>query len=279
MKLPLSALLISLACASAAVADEVVLRNGHRVVGIQTEERDRIVVETGYGTVSYPRDEVVSVTKGETPMHAWPVRYAEVEKSKNASDFVKLATWARENRMPRYVGDLMRRAIELEPDNAEARNALGYVRHNGKWVLRSEARQQQGYVQEGGRALNPLEKALAERRRLELESRRLDEASERRQREEKKRRAREEAQLQAGIRSAEAAPTRMDVPWWGYRESFGRWNWYGVDDLVALDWVLSFMNGGGLFPISGRAAVPNSRLVVPSTRPGRLQHDLSPAFP
>src|SRR5688572_11679702 len=178
--------------ASPALADEVVLRNGHKVVGIQREENDRIIVETGYGTVSFPRDEVVSVTKGETAMHAWPIRYAEVEKSTNASDFTKLAAWARENAMPRYVDGLMRRAVELDPNNAEAREALGFVRHKDKWVTRAELRQQQGQVQDGGRWVTPLQKELDERRRLEAESRKIDRESDRKRREDQRRRDRQE---------------------------------------------------------------------------------------
>lgn len=241
--------------ASSALADEVVLRNGHKVVGIQTEENDRIVVETGFGKVIYPRDQVVSVTKGETPMHAWPVRYAEIEKSSNAADFTKLAAWAKENGMPRYVPDLMKRAMELDPENAEARAALGFVRHQGKWVTQSEFRQQQGQVQDRGRWVLPLEKELQERRRLESESKRLDRDSQRRSRDEEKRRAREEARLQAEIAAAVSAPTAYERSW-GRRtgNSYGYDGyWYGdVYDLMMVDWLLSFTGSCGAFPLTGR---------------------------
>ena len=237
--------------ASTALADEVVLRNGHKVTGIQTEENDRIVVETGFGKVIYPRDQVVSVTKGETPMHAWPVRYAEIEKSTNAADFTKLAAWAKENGMPRYVPDLMRRAIELDPENADARAALGHVRHQDKWVTQSEFRKQQGQVQDRGRWVLPLEKELQERRRLDSESKRLDRESQRRSRDEEKRRAREEARLQAQIAAAVAAPTARE-PYWGrhYGNSYGyNGYWWGdVYDLMMVDWLLGFTGSCGPFP-------------------------------
>src|SRR5688572_1166935 len=152
------ALLATLAFGSTALADEILLRNGHKITGIQREERDRIVVETGYGTVSFPRDEVVSVTKGQTALHAWPVRFAEIEKSTNASDFTKLAAWAKENNLPRYVAPTMRRALELDPENAEARAALGYVRRDGRWLSQDEQKKQQGRVNEGGRWVHPMEK-------------------------------------------------------------------------------------------------------------------------
>ncbi len=236
-----------------ALADEVLLRNGHKVTGIEREEKDRIVVETGYGTVAFPRDQVVSVTKGDTPMHAWPARFAEIEKSKNAEDFTKLAAWARESGMPRYVGGLMKRALELDPDNAEARAALGFVRHNGRWVTVAELRKEQGLVQDGGRWVLPLEKELAERRRLEAESRRIDREAERKRLEEKRKREREEAERQASVRAAEAAPVAVDYsPGWRRRGILNDWWWYGVNDLIMVDWLLAFRNSPGLFPLSSR---------------------------
>jgi len=259
--------------ASPAWADEVVLRNGHKVVGIQTEEKDRIVVETGYGTVSFPRDEVVSVTKGDTLLHAWPGRYAEIEKSTNASDFTKLAAWARENGMPRYVLGLMRRAMELDPDNADARAALGFVKHEGKWLTVAEHRKALGDVQDGGKWVNALEKALAERRRLESESKKLDREVERRRREEERRRARDQAELQARIEAASAAPTAYDAPTWGRR---GRWGWNlgECNDL----WVLSLLNGG-LFPFSGMFGTPRAPAGPPTGGGSPEFGPVSPTFP
>ena len=241
---PAVSLFLMVACSSSALGDEVVLRNGHKIVGIQREEKDRVVVETGYGTVSLPREEVVSVTKGDTPLHAFPVRRAEIEKSRNAEDFTKLAAWARENKMPRYVGDLMKRAMELDPENAEARAALGYVRYQGRWVTQAEFRKEQGLVQEGGRWMHPLEKELAERGRLASESRRLERESAQRQREEARRRAREEARLQAQIKTATEVPIYGDGPrgvWhpFGYGYGYGDWG-YGMYDLLAVDYLLRF---------------------------------------
>ena len=270
MSHPAVALVFLAAFASTAFADEVVLRNGHKVVGIQSEDKDRIVVETGYGTVSYPREEVVSVTKGETPLHAWPVRYAEIEKSTNASDFIKLAAWARENGMPKHVGRLMERALELEPDNAEARAALGHVRVQGRWVHRSLAPQDPDKVQDGGRWVSKLEKELEESRRIQAETRKVDRESQQRQKEERRRRDREEAQRQAMIRAAQEVPPAFDGPhWWrGGPHQWG-WNYWGVGELVAVDWLIAFMGRGGTFPITGSLPPPGgSTGGIPTPFPG-----------
>jgi hypothetical protein len=255
-------LLLTLACASTALADEILLRNGHKITGIQREERDRIVVETGYGTVSFPRDEVVSVTKGQTALHAWPVRFAEIEKSTNASDFTKLAAWAKENSLPRYVGPMMRRALELDPENAEARAALGYVRRDGRWLSQDEQKKQQGRVNEGGRWVHPLEKELAERRRLESESRKIDRETERRAKDETRRRAREDRELQAQITAAVNAPTayepHMGYGYYGHSPYGYGWGgyWGGAYDIMMVDWLLAYRASGSFFPLTRQIVMP-----------------------
>ncbi|HEY3225658.1 MAG TPA: hypothetical protein VGK61_01525 [Planctomycetota bacterium] len=208
MKRLAALLLLPAIFSSTARADEIQLRSGGKIVGIAREEKDRVIVETGYGTVAFPADQVMSITKGQTPLHAWPIRYAEIEKSRDARDFLKLAAWARENDLPKYVGGMLRRALELDPDSAEAREALGYVRHRGRWLTLRELRQEQGLVEHEGRWVLPLEKELAERSRLEADARRLEEDSARRSREEARRRAREEAESRARMRAAEAERER-----------------------------------------------------------------------
>ena len=265
----LTTMAVLVVAAGSALADEVVLRSGHKVVGIQSEDKDRIVVETGYGTVSYPREEVVSVTKGETPLHAWPVRYAEIEKSKNAADFTKLAAWARENNMPKHVGRLMERALELEPDNAEARAALGHVQHQGRWVHRSLVPQDPDKVQDGGRWVSKLEKALEDRKKIDAESRQVDRDTQRRQKDERRRRDREEAQRQAMIRAATEVPPAFDGPSWFHSGGPGWGGYYwGVGELIAVDWLVAFSRGGA-FPITGSVPRPmGSTGGVPAPFPG-----------
>jgi len=196
------------ALASTARADEIQLRSGGRIVGIAREEKDHVVVETGYGTVAFPADQVMSITKGQTPLHAWPLRYAEIEKSRDAREFLKLAAWAKENDLPKFVSGLMQRALELDPENPEAREALGFVRHQGRWLTLPQLRRQQGLVEHEGRWVLPLEKEIAEQRRLESDARRIEEESSRSARDEARRRAREEAETRARMRAAEAERER-----------------------------------------------------------------------
>ena len=46
--------------------------------------------------------------------------------------------WARDQGLIRYVNQLLQRTIELDPDHAEARKLLGYVREGDCWISASE---------------------------------------------------------------------------------------------------------------------------------------------
>lgn len=44
----------------------------------------------------------------------------------------------------------LEQVVRLEPDHADARHALGYSRVDGRWIRRSEAMEEKGYVRAGG---------------------------------------------------------------------------------------------------------------------------------
>lgn len=198
--LPLALVMVA---GSVAIADEVQLRDGHILTGIAKEIDGKIVVETGYGTVVYPRDQVLSILPGNTPLHDYPARFEAIEKSRDAGAFARLGAWARENRLPKFVDGLMRRALELDADNADARAALGYIRHGKRWMTSAEINRDKGQVLFEGRWMLPLEKELLEQRRLDAATRRIDRESAAVERRDAARRAREVAEVQARLRAAE----------------------------------------------------------------------------
>ena len=51
---------------------------------------------------------------------------------------MELARWAGENELRTDYKRLLNKVIGLDPDHEEARQALGYVRHDGDWMLRAK---------------------------------------------------------------------------------------------------------------------------------------------
>ena len=56
-------LLLSLALASAALADELVLKNGSSFNGIVRESGDKVTVEMDYGTMTFKKVDVRSISR------------------------------------------------------------------------------------------------------------------------------------------------------------------------------------------------------------------------
>lgn len=155
--------------ASAEVFD---LRNGGRIDGELVNRREtprrKYVIRLPTGDVlTLDRNQVEQVVRQ---------RPAEIEYGKIKARYPdtvdgqwRLAEWCREKNLPRLRQRHLERVIELDGDHLQSRAALGYIRPDGVWKLRTELMTERGYVRRGGRWLLPQEIELLERdRRLEF---------------------------------------------------------------------------------------------------------------
>ncbi|MBI4565607.1 MAG: hypothetical protein HY716_13010 [Planctomycetes bacterium] len=133
--------------AGPAVADEVKLRTGGSIVGIAREEGDRVVVELPIGTIAVPRSDVIEIIPGRTLLHAYEEKFAEIQDRRDPEAFYRLAQWAKTNGISRHVEPLLQHVLSLDPDHEGAREDLGFVRDDGRWLTRSEYLKEQGYVE------------------------------------------------------------------------------------------------------------------------------------
>jgi hypothetical protein len=104
--------------------------------------------------------------------------YAADAKSKAAGDYDAvreryaddvegnwaLAEWCKEHKLHDRRTEHLRRVLELDPDHAAARRALGYSRIGGQWLTREQFMTARGYVRHRGRWVLPQEKVLLESR-------------------------------------------------------------------------------------------------------------------
>jgi len=65
-------------------------------------------------------------------------RLAAIDQ-KDPDALVELALWAKQNGMRLQANALLRKALRRDPDHEKARAALGYVKHDGKWLSKREA--------------------------------------------------------------------------------------------------------------------------------------------
>jgi hypothetical protein len=141
--------LVSLA--SAAPVDTFVLANGGQIDGtIQntTESpRTRYVIKTSAGgEVTLRRDQVKEVR------HTKQVELDYIKLRPDHPDTVegqmKLAEWCLGKQLPEQRTRHLQRVIELDPEHARARQALGYAKIDGEWKTREERFQDKGYIKD-----------------------------------------------------------------------------------------------------------------------------------
>jgi hypothetical protein len=144
-----SILLIALATTvPVAQGDIFMLANGGRIEGslANADEKPRksyIIQMADGGRVTFDASQVEKVV---------PVRGEEREYEKvrhQYPDTVEgqwaLAQWCLQRRLSTERETHLERVIELEPNHAEARRALGYSQVEGKWIRRDEAMISQGF--------------------------------------------------------------------------------------------------------------------------------------
>jgi tetratricopeptide (TPR) repeat protein len=123
-----------LAAGSAALADTIILTNGDKIEGKILEEDERAVkIQTKYGPITLARRSIRRVVK-EGPTEA---EYKE-KASALAKDHVELGDWCKEKGLEDEAKKHYEMALRFDPDNTDARKALGFVKKGDKWVKGEE---------------------------------------------------------------------------------------------------------------------------------------------
>lgn len=156
---------------SLAVADEVHLANGRKIVGIASREDQKILVEVGAGTITFDAKDVSSIDPGRTALHEYAEKWNAVKDSRKASDLWDLALWARSNSLYRHVTPLALKVVDLDADHMAARAELRHEKIGGKWLTFEQAQEYRGLKWIGDRWVTLAEVQLIERRRLDAKER------------------------------------------------------------------------------------------------------------
>ncbi len=154
-------------------ADEIHLRGGAVIEGKATAQGDKLLIELDAGRISVPLADVVRVDSKATPLERFDTQFAALDPN-DVRGHMKLAAFCREHGLVARERELLTRVIELEPDHAEARSRLGYVRTERGWRTEEERMRDAGLVRHGNRWLTPEALATEEQRAAELETAKLE---------------------------------------------------------------------------------------------------------
>jgi hypothetical protein len=143
------AVLVVLCLAAAAAADEVLLNDGGKLVGRSERVGDEVVVTTPHGETRVKAADVKSITPGRT---VWD-DYADKLKAtdtKDAAALVALGDWCRDKGLGVEAKQHWSRAIEIDPDQADARKRLGFIRYEDRWLTEDDYYKARGFVKADG---------------------------------------------------------------------------------------------------------------------------------
>jgi hypothetical protein len=144
-----------------AFADTVYLTNGNTLEGRVRYEGGKIIIEQASGEITLDKSKVEYVEQGRTAMDDFDDRFKALaaKEGVKAEEFVALGEFAADAKMTRGAEKAYRKAMELEPNNAASRTALGYVKFQGQWLKPDDANRARGMVLFEGDWVTPEAKA------------------------------------------------------------------------------------------------------------------------
>lgn len=163
--------------AGSARADEIHLEGGRRIEGTATYEGDKVIVELESGRISFPRSAVQKVVRTSSALAEAQRRQAALSPN-DVAGMLRLADFCRDHELRGHERALLERIVARDPDHAEARRRLGYVRTSEGWITTAElarrtdearrARRQSELSLANQQAALKLAEAKLERERAEL---------------------------------------------------------------------------------------------------------------
>jgi hypothetical protein len=211
-------------------ADEVYLKGAGVLSGRIVEQTEKIIkVDVGDGKIGVPMSQVERIVKGKSPLDEYDERASKLGP-KDARGWRSLGRWASDQGLSTQARRAYQQVISSAPDDPEAREALGFVQHDGRWVTEEDSYRARGYVKYDGEWMTAAEAQLeqasaaaaqasweAEKRAVEADVAAREAAAETAAAEEREREAEEERRSQ------------YPLYWggWGYGASYWPSSSYG----------------------------------------------------
>jgi hypothetical protein len=212
--LQVMALALSLGAAAGAGADEVILKNGGRLLGEIREQRpDAVVVETGPGLVTVPMSSVARVVTTTSSLSTYRARAARL-RSNDAEGWFELALWASAEGLNTQARQALAQVLAINPNHAGAHQASGHLLQDGRWMTPEESYRARGFVPFEGAWVSPAEReAIVTERAAAIEERRLRAEADARVREAEARARVAEAEAQRALLDSQAATEAGGIPY------------------------------------------------------------------
>ena len=144
------------------LADVVYLKGGGKFTGrIVEQTAERMVIDIGDGVIGFSMERVEEIVKGPTPLDEYDARASKLGQQ-DVDGWRSLAEWASMRGLSAQSRAAYKKVLAVAPDDAEAREALGFVKVDGRWLTEEESYRARGYVRYEGEWMTPAEVQLAQ---------------------------------------------------------------------------------------------------------------------
>ena len=144
------------------LADDVYLQGAGVLSGRIVEQTDAMVmIDIGDGVIGVPRSRIDRIEKGSSALDEYDARAGKLGP-KDAGGWRSLGRWAAQQGLSKQSHQAYEKVLAVAPNDAEAREALGFVRLGGHWVTEEESYRARGYVKYEGEWMTPAEAQQAE---------------------------------------------------------------------------------------------------------------------
>jgi hypothetical protein len=143
-------------------ADEVYLEGGATFSGRIVEQTETMVkIDIGDGVVGVPTSRVERIVKGRSALDEYDEIAGRLEPQ-DVKGWRILGRWALQQGLSTQSRQAYEKVLAIAPDDAEARQALGFVQLDGRWVTEEESYRARGYVKYEGDWMTPAEVQVAQ---------------------------------------------------------------------------------------------------------------------
>lgn len=138
-------------------ADEVYLKGAGVLSGRIVEQTETTIkVDVGDGKIGVPMSRVERIVKGRSPLDEYDDRASKLGP-KDARGWRSLGRWASEQGLSSQSRHAYQNVLSSTPDDPEAREALGFVQIDGRWLTEEDGYRARGYVKHEGEWMTPAE--------------------------------------------------------------------------------------------------------------------------
>jgi hypothetical protein len=144
------------------LADVVYLKGGGKFTGRIVEQTvERMTIDIGDGVIGFSMERVEEIVKGPSPLDEYDARASKLGPQ-DVNGWRNLAQWASMKGLSAQSRAAYKKVLAVAPDDKEAREALGFVQVDGRWLTEEESYRARGFVRYDGEWLTPAEVQLAQ---------------------------------------------------------------------------------------------------------------------